>query len=146
MTSAESISTSDRVRLDHRIERVLPHYLKMTETALILISLPMSASPLPLSPIEQVPRRLYQATDWRDWGQSSPLDSRHTPASLHYHYRYYCCCCYHSHYQYHHHHRCFPSPVTKKEKEKGKREILFVNDYLLSAFTFFQTVWVCWIG
>ena len=33
VTSAESIFTSGRVRLDNRIERVLPHYLKMTETA-----------------------------------------------------------------------------------------------------------------
>lgn len=75
----ESISTSVRERLDsRRIKQVLPHEFNnnnnnnnMTETKLDpLISLSMSVS-LALPLIEQVPKRLYQATDWRDWGQSS---------------------------------------------------------------------------
>lgn len=76
----ESISTSVRERLDsRRIKQVLPHEFnnnnnnnnKMTETKLDpLISLSMSVS-LALPLIEQVPKRLYQATDWRHWGQSS---------------------------------------------------------------------------
>ena len=40
----------------------------MTETKAV-VSFSMSAS-LPLTFIEQVPKRLYQATDWRDGGQS----------------------------------------------------------------------------
>ena len=54
--------------LDGQIERVFPHTFKMTETKAV-VSFSMSAS-LPLTLIEQVPKGLYQATDWRDGGQS----------------------------------------------------------------------------
>ena len=68
--AAESISTSARVGLDSQIKQVLPHKFKMTETNLVL-SLSMSVS-LPLLLIQdQIPKGLYQATDWRDGGQSS---------------------------------------------------------------------------
>lgn len=67
---ARPVPTSGRVRLDSHIKAVLPHEFKMTETKLKL-SLSVSAClPLPL-PLVQVPKGLYQATDWRDWGQSS---------------------------------------------------------------------------
>ena len=66
---AESISmTGIVIDLDGQIERVFPHKFKMTETkAVVETSLSMSAS-LPLTLIEQVPKGLYQATDWRDGG------------------------------------------------------------------------------
>lgn len=80
--SAESISTSGRVWLGSQIKEVHPHELfKMTETKLVL-SLPMSMSAsLPLPPI-QVPKGLYQATDWRNWGPEL-LPNSDTPTSLH---------------------------------------------------------------
>ena len=59
------------IDLDGQIERVFPHKFKMTETkAVVETSLSMSAS-LPLTLIEQVPKGLYQATDWRDGGGQS---------------------------------------------------------------------------
>lgn len=80
--SAEAISTSGRVRLDSQMKEVLPHEFKMTETKLVL-SLSMSAS-LPL-PLIQVPKRLYQATDWRDWGQSSRRTATRPPPYVYNH-------------------------------------------------------------
>lgn len=60
------------IDLDGQIERVFPHKFKMTETkAVVETSLSMSAS-LPLTLIEQVPKGLYQATDWRDGGGGGP--------------------------------------------------------------------------
>ena len=64
--STESISMTGIVDLDGQIKTVFPHKFKMTETKAV-ISLSMSAS-LPLTLIEQVPKGLYQATDWRDGG------------------------------------------------------------------------------
>ena len=64
-----SASKTSRVGLDGQIKRVFPHELKMTETN-SMPSASMSAS-LPLTLIEQVPKGLYQATDWRDGGGQS---------------------------------------------------------------------------
>ena len=132
-------------------------YLKMTEKALILIRLPMSAS-LPLPLVQQVPKRLYQATDWRDRGQSSPLDSRHTPDSLDYHYYHLLLLLLLSFVL------SIPISISSissssssssvvavagLEERKGrekKGEPFCQRLTFFLPFTFFQTVWVCWIG
>ena len=65
------------------MKAVFPHGFKMTETNPVP-SLSMSAS-LPLILIEQVPKGLYQATDWRDGGQSSRRTATRPPPYVYNH-------------------------------------------------------------